>query len=309
MIDIKTILCPVDFSEFSRHALTQAVQLARWFDSQLFVLHVYPVPGTPPSVLYGGFPGPLPPFPAVTVSPESTRQAILADVAKFVETVDTSGISVHASVRAGSPVAGILEEAGEHRSDLIVLGTHGHSGFERWIIGSATEKVLRKAACPVMTVPRASEPSLEPTRLFKRILCAVDFSEASLKGLEYAFTLAKESDAELILLHVLDPMPDPPDWRAPNDPSTLEHLRLIQAGALERLTDLVPEGSRSWCRTAQILATGKPYQEILQAARRLDVHLLIMGIHGRNPIDLMFFGSTANHVVRGSTCPVLTVRG
>lgn len=309
MIAINTILCPIDFSEFSRHALTQAVQLARWFDSRLVVLHVYSVPGAPPSVLYGGFPGPLPPFPAVTVSPEATRQAILADVEKFARTVDATGISVHAGVRTGSPVAGILAEASEQRSDLIVLGTHGHSGFERWIIGSATEKVLRKASCPVMTVPPANESAVEPARLFKRILCAVDFSEASLKGLEYAFTLAKESDAELILLHVLDPMPDPPDWRSPNDPSMLEHLRLVQGGALDRMNDLVPEGSRSWCRTVQILATGKPYQEILQAAQRLDAHLLILGIHGRNPIDLMFFGSTANHVVRGSTCPVLTVRG
>jgi nucleotide-binding universal stress UspA family protein len=57
-----------------------------------------------------------------------------------------------------------------------------------------------------------------------------------------------------------------------------------------------------------ILATGKPYHEILRVARERDAHLIVLGVHGRNAIDRLFFGSTANHVVRTATCPVLTLR-
>jgi nucleotide-binding universal stress UspA family protein len=206
-------------------------------------------------------------------------------------------------------VRGILDAAKSQQSDLIVLGTHGHSGFDRWLLGSVTEKVLRKAACPVMTVPPpVSRPPAEALALFKRILCAVDFSAASLKGLEYAFALAKEADAELLLLHVLDALPDAPHWRQPNDAVIVEYRRLIQEDAIKRLSTAVPEDAKTWCRPEQILGTGRPYAEILRVAGERDVHLIVMGVHGRNPIDLMFFGSTTNHLVRTSTCPVLTVR-
>lgn len=76
MVTIRSILCPVDFSTFSRHALQHGVQLARWFQATLNVLYVYPSPGAPPPVLFGGLPGPMPiePFPALTVSPERLHE-------------------------------------------------------------------------------------------------------------------------------------------------------------------------------------------------------------------------------------------
>jgi nucleotide-binding universal stress UspA family protein len=310
MIDINSILCPIDFSEFSRHGLMHAVQLARWFNSRLTVLYVYPPPGAPPPVLFSGLPGPLPPYPALTVSPDSTHEAMVADVANFVRGIDTEGIALHVDACAGAPVGGILREASKQGSDLIVIGTHGHSGFDRWILGSVTEKILRKASCPVLTVPApVAQPPGEPLGLFKRMLCAVDFSDASLKALEYSFALAKEADAELLILHVLDALPDAPHWRQPNDPVMVEYLRLMEQDAIRRLDAAVPQDARDWCRPEQILGTGKPYAEILRVAEERAVNLIVLGVHGRNPIDLMFLGSTTNQVVRASTCPVLTVRG
>jgi nucleotide-binding universal stress UspA family protein len=310
MVEMKSILCPVDFSNYSQHAFAHAVQLARWFTCELTVLYVYPPPAAPPVVLFGGLPGPLPPFPALTVSPESTHQTMLDEVKKFVNEVGAAGVALRIDARAGTPAPVILDEANDQHSDLIVIGTHGHSGFDRWVLGSVTEKVLRKAACPVMTVPPSvGQPAGEPLGLFKRILCALDFSDASLKGLEYGFRLAKEADAELLLLHVLDALPDAPHWRQPNDPTIVEYIRLIEQDAIRRLRAAVPKDATTWCRPEQILRSGKPYEEIARLARERDVHLIVMGIHGRNPIDLMFFGSTTNHVARTSTCPVLTVRG
>jgi nucleotide-binding universal stress UspA family protein len=312
MITIKNILCPIDFSAFSRHAMQHGAQLARWFDADLTVLYVYPPPIAPPAMLYGGLSGPVPiePFPALTVSPERTHDDMTAELTKFAATVDTTGITLRVHVRSGDPAKEVLDEAKTLPSDLIVLGTHGLSGFDRWVLGSVTEKILRKASCPVLTVPPpVAEPASDPLRLFKRILCPMDFSDSSLKALEYALSLAKEADADLLLMHVIEGLADLKHWQQPTNPSILEYLRLSEQNALARLREVVPKDAHAWCRPQEILATGKPYEEILRVARDGDVHLIVMGVYGRNPVDLMFFGSTTNQVVRAATCPVLTLKG
>jgi nucleotide-binding universal stress UspA family protein len=311
MIAIKQILSPVDFSAFSHHALQHAVQLARWFESTLTVLYVYPPPFAPPPVMFGGLPGPLPhePYPTLTVSPELVHEDVLAQLTKFAATVDTSGVQLQITAQSGTAVRGILARAAASNSDLIVLGTHGHSGFDRWVLGSVTEKILRKASCPVLTISPPVGEAAGALQIFKRILCPVDFSDSSLKALEYAMTLAEEADADLLLMHVIEGVPDNPDWQQPLDASILEYLRLSEQNALQRLRALIPADAREWCRPHETLVAGKPYEEILRLAREQDAHLIVMGVHGRNPIDLLLFGSTTNHVVRGATCPVLTLKG
>lgn len=311
MVAIRSILCPVDFSSFSRHALQHGAQLARWFQATLNVLYVYPPPAPPPPVLFGGLPGPvaMEPLPALTVSPERLHADMEAQLAKFASGVDLSGVETEVRVRPGSPVRGILDEAAATHSDLIVIGTHGHSGFDRLALGSVTEKILRKARCAVLTVPPpVADPPAEPLEIFKRILCPVDFSEASMKALEYALALAKEADAELLLMHVIEGVADVQHWQQPTNPSILEYLRLSEQHALGRLRQVMPEDAHTWCKPKEILMTGKPHQEILRVARDENVHLIVMGVYGRNPIDLMFFGSTTNQVVRASVCPVLTLK-
>ena len=312
MVTIRSILCPVDFSAFSRHALQHGVQLARWFQATLNVLYVYPSPGAPPPVLFGGLPGPMPiePFPALTVSPERLHEDMTAQLTNFVAGVGTSGAQAQIRARSGSPVRGILDEAAVTHSDLIVVGTHGHSGFDRLALGSVTEKILRKAPCAVLTVPPpVAEPPADALDIFKRILCPVDFSHASMKALDYALALAKEADAELLVMHVIEGLPDPPDWQQPTNPSIIEYLRLSEEDALRRLRQVMPRDAHAWCTPKEILTTGKPHKEVLRVARDEKVHLIVMGVHGRNPLDLMFFGSTTNHVVRTAICPVLTLKG
>jgi nucleotide-binding universal stress UspA family protein len=311
VLEIKTILCPVDFSDFSRHALAHAIQLARWFDSALTVLHVYLPPAPPPPMLFGGLPGPLPPTePFPSLPPERAHEAVLARLSEFTAAAGATGVALTVAARAGTPAGTILDEAGRLQSDLIVLGTHGHSGFERWMLGSVTEKVLRKAPCPVLTVPpQVGEAPDDARRLFKRILCAIDFSEASLKGLEYALSLAQEADAALVLMHVIEGLPEPPDWQTSHGPAVAEYLRLSEQDALRRLRAAVPHDASSWCQPEIIVRAGKPYQAILAVAQEHDCHLIVMGVHGRNPLDRLFFGSTTTQVVRTAATPVLTVKG
>ena len=124
----------------------------------------------------------------------------------------------------GQPAPQILDLATSLPADMIVMGTHGASGFEHLVLGSVTEKVLRKARCPVLTVPpRAHATSALP---FKQLLCAMDFSESSLAALELALSFAEESGSALTLLHVIEwPWEEPP-------PPVLQELPPEQATAL-----------------------------------------------------------------------------
>jgi nucleotide-binding universal stress UspA family protein len=86
---------------------------------------------------------------------------------------ETAGLQTSTFVEVGNPAARILEHAASLPADLVVLGTHGRSGFERLMLGSVTEKVLRKAGCPVLTVP---PPTAATSKLpFKQLLCPAGF--------------------------------------------------------------------------------------------------------------------------------------
>lgn len=307
MWNVSRILCPIDFSEASRHALDQAIVVARFFDARIIVLHVYnqaflPVPGY-------GMPTDL---GAITLSAEDA-QRLQRDVAQFAAAAGTEGREVSIAVEPGMPVPRILATATALPADLIVIGTHGVSGFERLVLGSVTEKVLRKATCPVLTVPPRTETSASVP--FKHIVCAVDFSDASLKALTTALSLAQEADAELTVVHVLEwPATTTPAGLTPAAPELgtggtfdLERYRtVLEADAAQRLAALLPTDVQEWCTPNTKILHGKPWAEILAAAAARDTDLIVMGVRGRNPVDLLLFGSTANQVVRRATCPVLT---
>jgi nucleotide-binding universal stress UspA family protein len=185
------------------------------------------------------------------------------------------------------------------------MGTHGAGGFEHLVLGSVTEKVLRKAECPVLTVPPKARASSNLP--FKRILCPVDFSDSSLAALDFAFSLAQLDQAELTILHVFEWLPG--DEALTNRPINVpEYRREVERDFSQKLDQLVPDSVRSWCRPATRIGHGKPYREILGAAIENRADLIVMGVHGRNALDMMLFGSTTNQVVRRATCPVLTLR-
>jgi nucleotide-binding universal stress UspA family protein len=296
---IARILCPIDFSETSRHAVEQAVAIAKSYRARLSVLHAYspifmPVPGLP--------------APADRVS-ESEQQRVHDEAAAFLQ---SSCPDADVIVDVGSPVAVILERAAAPPASLIVMGTHGAGGFEHLLLGSVTEKVLRKATCPVLTVPpRAHATSRFP---FTRVLSAVDFSEWSGAALTWAASLAQESGAALELLHVLEwPWEEPPppvfaELPAEQAAALVEFRRYLEKSATSRLESRVLDAVRDRCAVTVQVAHGKPYVQLLRVAADTGADLIVLGVHGRNPLDLAVFGSTTNQVVRRATCPVLTLR-
>jgi nucleotide-binding universal stress UspA family protein len=189
------------------------------------------------------------------------------------------------------------------------MGTHGVSGFERLVLGSVTEKVLRKARCPVLTVPRAL-PEAVPAGpvVFKRIVCAVDFSDCSLEALKYAVSLAQEADGQLTVVHVLTSQLVPDAVLADQHLSVLAYQRQREDEAQRRLAEAVPASAAAYCRIESTMVRGKPWREIVGIAAARESDLIVLGVHGRGAVDLTFFGSTAHQVVRHVSCPVLTLR-
>jgi nucleotide-binding universal stress UspA family protein len=306
MIEIRRILCPIDFSDFSRRAFDHAVAIARWYGSTIRVLHVSAIA---PVVVYAPGPAPVP----TAVLTREDRDQLLASMQQFAETEADSDVSLEFEITEGHAAAEILSSAGSPATDLIVMGTHGRSGFERLLLGSVAEKVLRKAACPVLTVPHHGPDTVPaPPVLFTRILCAIDFSDYSMHALNYAMSLAQEADARLMVVHVIEVPPEAPaDFREGGfgPPQTLtEYIAAAEEERRQRLTDAVPDAVRAYCTVETIMPTGKPYREILHVASERQSDLIVIGIHGRSAADLLFFGSTAQHIVRQASCPVLTLR-
>jgi len=296
MRKMTNILCPIDLSDTTREGARHAAMLARWYHARVTVLHVCN-PITIPAADFAML-GPIP-IPALT---EDERKDLLEQIAR--ECTSAGFDDVDLVIQSGNAAARIVELSRSLPADLVVIGTHGASGFQHLVLGSVAEKVLRQASCPVLTVPpRAHTKAALP---FSRVLCPVDFSDPSDAAVEFAFSIASESNAQLTVLHVFEWPPDGEAliYRPMNVP---EALRQMEHDAGVRLKELVARPIEN-CRPAIRIAHGKAYREILGVATEEAADLIVMGVHGRNALDRMLFGSTTNQVIRRATCPVLTVR-
>jgi nucleotide-binding universal stress UspA family protein len=295
MIRFAQILCPIDFSEFSRRALDHAAAIARWYEARLTVLYVFPnlpVMDLPPMALE-----------------EKDRERLTEEMKRFTAHLPPGVPLEHRIEEAPDIHQEILGQAASIHADLLVLGSHGRSGFDRLMLGSVTEKLLRRVPCPTMVVPqRAPDAALDQPVQFRRILCPVDFSDASTRAVEFALTLAEEADAQLLVLHVIEV---PPELQESHVSATfsVENVRAAaEADRLQRLRALVPEQARSFCTVETSVREGAAYREILKVASERKSDLIVMGVQGRGAIDLMVFGSNTARVVRAAACPVLVVR-
>ncbi|SRR6266511_5332319 len=300
MAEIKQILCPIDLSDTSRHALEHAFAFARWYRAPVTVLHVLnvPLPVMPPAGV---------PVVDASALPPLRSEDVTEDVRRF--TGSTSGADHNAAnivVVEGSPVREILRQAEDRRTDLLVMGTHGRSGFEALFLGSVTEKVLRSTHVPVLTVPPAVE-RVESV-VYRTILCPIEFSDPSTRALEYALTLAEETGARLILLHVVEQLVDTPQ-AGELSPFSLEQYRQhLEEDARVRLRSAIPADARVWCTPEERVQSGKAYRVILDLAQQEKVEIIVMGVHGKGALNRRLFGSTTHHVIREARCPVLTLR-
>jgi universal stress protein A len=147
-MDIRHILAPTDFSDDSKKALSDALELARMCGAKLSLLHVLE-----PSPYLGEF---TPPTMGADLVSDLERQA-RAELARVLPEAQAATIAVTRAVVIGSPSQTIVETAAAEHVDLIVMATHGRTGLSHLLIGSVAERVVRTAPCPVLTIRPPAE--------------------------------------------------------------------------------------------------------------------------------------------------------
>lgn len=148
-INVQRILVPVDFSQQAGPVLDWVTHLAQQHGSRVLLLHVYHLP-VEFQQLEGAY---LPPDFWSNVKKEAEQQ-----LARYGEDLRGRGLEVEEIVREGYPATVIVDEADNLEADLVVIGTHGHTGFKHLLLGSVAERVVQKAPCPVLTVKPAAAP-------------------------------------------------------------------------------------------------------------------------------------------------------
>lgn len=297
MIEFKRILCPIDFSETSDHALLHAAAFARWYESRLIVLHVAP----PIEPEESG----ARPDQGAAAPPGRVADEVASLIRRAVERAHAADLKPDLVLAEGRAHQVIADRAAGLPADLIVMGTHGRGGFSRMLLGSVTEKVLHTAPSPVLTVPPAAAPSASV--VFTRILCAVDFSPSSLIGLRMALDLGRQGGGRVTVLHALEYMdPEEPCEHVAFD--IRRHRQHILDHARDRLHALLEGEPRTWCEIEEAVAVNRAYREILSRAGEGGADLIVMGSQGSDGVELLVYGSNTQHVVRAAPCPVLTAR-
>jgi nucleotide-binding universal stress UspA family protein len=294
MLEIKLILCPVDFSEFSIRAYHYAVSLAEHYRAKLVAQHIVEL-WRYPYADYAASQGDYQEFW------RALREGGAERLREFVKKHTHDEIQPELVVHEGIAADSILSFAQARKADVIVMGTHGRRGFDRLVLGSVTDRVMRTAPCPVLAISKlahdfmAAGEERHHVHHLSRILFCTDFSENSERALNYAISATAEYDAELALLHVLEDVP-----------STPKREETI-ATATEQLNKLIPWEERKTLKTKTAVRIGKPYEQIIQFALEAQIDMVTMGVSGRGTFDRAVFGSTTYRVIQLGPCPVLAV--
>jgi nucleotide-binding universal stress UspA family protein len=292
---VKLILCPTDFSAFSIKAYRHALSLAEHYEAKLVALHVvelWKYPFADYAATAGG---------DYANFRQSLHKGGKEQLQEFVNQHSLEGITPQLAVCEGRAPDSILAFAREQKIDLIVMGTHGRRGFDRLMLGSATDRVMRQASCPVLAVCKPTRDAVAANagehhvHHLSRILMCTDFSENSARALDYAISVTEEYDAELTLMHVVEQVPSPAKTEE------------VIGTCTRQLDKLVPAQKCKNLRIRTAVRIGKPYQSIIAYAQEAATDLISMGVRGAGALDRAVFGSTTYRVIQLGPCPVLAV--
>lgn len=282
------ILVPLDFSDLGSKALHSAEKMASLFDGSVTPFHSYlplsEVDGGP--YMFGMGSTSIEDYDDI----EDALHDRLSELAK--EEIDATLVT-EPKISIGNPAQAIVEEAKDF--DMIVMTTHGRTGFSRFFLGSVSEKVLRTSHVPVLIVNEQRE-----LNELNRIMLTTDFSDHSKQAFPFAKEIAKKADATLELVNILafDPQHDDEP-----DESKIQlreqRLKVIAKEMLHDIDELV--------ETKVIVSSDTPHEAILNYNLNNPHDLIVMSTVGRTGIDYLMMGSTTANVVRHVKSPVLSI--
>lgn len=292
-VKVKNILYLTDFSEPSESALPFAIAFGRNHGAKVHALHVLlPVP----------YPYMTPGLASEALGAEEENAQ--AEIQKVKSQL--AGLQHETTVVRGIGVWATVEQAiQESDVDLIVLGTHGRTGAEKFLLGSVAEEIFRRSPVPVLTIGPGVRSSVHNAARFHRVLFATDFTPESLVAAPYAVSLAQENQAHLFLLTVMHEA----QGLGESDRRIFE---LSVAEAIHRLYELVPEKATLRVPPQVSVEYGEPAERIVEVAKQRGADLIVLGVRSaahRLGAATHLERSIAHKVVAHAACPVLTVRG
>ena len=288
-VKLQNILFATDFTPSAQLALSYALDLAHSYDAEVYSVNVLPH---------------LPFVEAVQPDPEQTMLLAKQQLAALVGSESFKGIRHKELIEQGEVVEVISKLVWKYDIDLIVIGTCGHKGLGKMLMGSVAEEVFRNAQCPVLTVgPHATHWEMDGK--LRHILYATDFGPESVHGLPYAISLAEENRARLTLMHVA---PEPGVVLPEPEPGAMPVVdpREVVASTEKQLRDLVPYGTTLWHEPEYMVQFGPPAEMIVRIAEQ-SVDLIVLGVKRSAALTKHLGAGVAYKVACEATCPVLTV--
>jgi nucleotide-binding universal stress UspA family protein len=279
-ISFKNILFLTDFTEASEAALAYALGFTRHYGAQL-----YPAHACDPVIL------------AETPSADIINQIVSGSrqqLEKFAKDNKINGAPLFAE---GSVEAALPKWIQEHGIDLVVAGTHGKRGLQRFLLGSTAELIFRNAPCPVLTV--GPHVNFRPYNGFtaSNILFPTDLGKHAAFASTYAFSFAREAHAHITLMHVV-----------PLEPEFQHDRAAVVAGAVRKLETLVPSDASTWCEPEFNVEIGDPSIEVLSRANTDRPDLIVLGLPYNKEFSAHLRTGVTYKLVSSAPCPVLTVR-
>jgi nucleotide-binding universal stress UspA family protein len=283
-------------------AVQHACDLAKLAQGTIILLHVFELPAfaCKPDIYFSSR--------DATFEFEAVQRAALEKLHNLRDEIVSPQVPCASSMRIGAPYEEIVDEAGKRQADLVVVGTQGRGAIGKFLMGSTAERVCRHAACSVLAV-RHSTAAITPELKLGKILVPTDLSENSFTAINYSAKLAKLTGAHLTLFHVFQI----PDYvTSPNislsSRAAQPDIAAAQCRALDRLQSLREVVTASGLDADVGMRTGVPYQEIIGEAEKVSPDLIVVGTQGATGISRYLLGSTAERILRHSSCPVLVAR-
>jgi len=298
MVKIVThVLVPTDFSPSSVPAFRYAVEWAKVFEAELTLLHVHSL--QPGLDIDAGI---------AQKFLDEQRKIAREELEKLLTEARQQVPGASMELLAGLPSECICQIAREKKCDLIMMGTHGWTGFNRVLFGSVAERVIQRAPCPVLSIPHREEAdisAMHPLQILPRqVVLPLEFSDCSMDAYEYAVQIAKWFDAPLTLVHAIEPLSYSLDFTLTHPLQEKTNRDKVE----KRLADLVAVLSEQGLSARYELLDKPTIDGILETSAVQQADLIVMGTHGRKGLSRMVLGSTASKVLEQSPYPVLTVK-
>jgi len=282
MLEIRTILTPVDFSERSTAAAEHAAVLAKHFGSNLMLVHV--VPEWPQGY-------------------EKEARKERADAERAMQSLIEKlkpDMAAETLIVEGDPAKKVEEFVQERSVHLLVMPTHGYGTFRRLLLGSVTTKILHDVSCPVFTGVHVSELAPFNTEPYKRVACALDLKENSESVLRWAAAFAQSWEADLLAIHAAPPLivgGTYGDWFPPD---TKEHLIQTAEKELRSLLDRV--GAKAEVH----VESDEPGRYVPRVADEAWADVLVIGRSAHDGL-LGRLRTHSHALIRQSPCPVISI--